>query len=680
MIQKALPNGTIAEFPDWMNESQINSAIEMNFPAQKAAPKNETKGWLGIGQDVYQSGKEFLPEFAEALSNLPSEAGGIINNPGRIPRNVFTGLAKGGQGILNTPGNIRDYLQRKDIVSEKSPSFRFPEEYFPKDFNVDEAVGYKDTLPGDALTKGAAAFVPYLPVSEFGVLGVPARMAARSATMGGHAVGQNENPVKAALGAPAFELPIRGAVRAASAARPRNALRGNLPADEMMANLRAAEGTNTDLGSIIGSPSLKQIFENMSTKFPGSGADELLSRMGRQVEARGQGLLEESAQGLGPGDTSALLKQTLETAYNNQRNIKNQLYEPVNQLAASEGFTLELPSFRERSNQHLRQIENSPLLQYDATFNKSYNKVAGLEEGATGNPTLLESNMVASTLYDEGTKLLQGSPSAKDRAIGGLYLDLSRRIRNDVASELQTRGSPELNDAVNRANTNYRENFSQFLDQDIYKFTQRGTDVENIINDIIKPGKSSDKYLRIEKIQNALPPESRNILGNAWLRNSLDKEGALDPKQFSQLINKLGNRQFEALFPDPQYRQRLLDYGRLRGMNERALSRMANPLTGQTATVPGLLMSQAVGASTAMAQGNPLQALMWGLGPQVGSRIANRFLTSPGVRQHMVDRILRNENGAPGNLGERNILPLLLGAGSREEYDIKDKKNKESRK
>lgn len=118
--------------------------------------KKETKGWLGISEDVYQSGKEFLPEFLEALKQLPSEGAGIIKNPERIPQNLFAGLAKGGAGILNTPGNIRDYLGRKDIVGKDAPSLRLPEEFFPRNFDYHAAVGPEGNQPGDALTQGIA--------------------------------------------------------------------------------------------------------------------------------------------------------------------------------------------------------------------------------------------------------------------------------------------------------------------------------------------------------------------------------------------------------------------------------------------------------------------------------------------------------------------------------------------
>ena len=184
---------------------------------------------------------------------------------------------------------------------------------------------------------------------------------------------------------------------------------------------------------------------------------------------------------------------------------------------------------------------------------------------------------------------------------------------------------------------------------------------------LLSPGKKRDKYTRIEKVQNVLPPEQRNILGDAWLRNALDKEGAIDAKKFSRLIDELGTRQFEALFPDAQYRQRLLDYGRLRGMNEKALSRMANPNTGQQALAPYMLGGQIAGVTTGLATGNPLKALGMALGPQIGSRMVNRMLTSPAIRDRVIDNILRNEGIPPGRLNDRILMSALLAAYGQKE-------------
>lgn len=653
------PTGAVLRFPDSMSNSEIQKVMDEHYPQEK--------GWLGIGKDIYKSGKTFLPEFWQALQQLPSEIGGVGKNPERIPQNLLAGLAQGGAGLLNTPANIRDYLAQKDIISQESPSLRIPESILPREYDYAKGVGLEGQLPGDVLTQGLGSAATYALGGELGALGVPARIAARSGAQALHAVGQNQDPLHAAASIPAFEIPLRVGAAGANALRPTNRLRGNLTPEELQANVRAAEGTNTALGDIIGSPTLKQIFENMTTKWPGSGSDELLARMGQQVENRAEELLNQSGQGLGPAERNAQLKTALEEAYESQRIAKNELYEPVNQLAQQEGFTLELPSFRERAIEQMENIANSPFMRYDQKLRQEFQKLANKTNAAGEGPSIADTNMMASKLYEEGQNLLNRATSAEDRSLGRLYTDLAQRARNDIRNELETRASPDLQNAYETATNNYRENFSQFLDRDIYKLTQPGVEAESIINDVIKPGKKGDKYSRIEKIQNALPPEQRGILGNAWLRNALDKEGTLNPKQFARLINELGPRQFEALFPDPIYRQQLLDYGRLRGMNEKALSRMANPNTGQTAAVPAMLGAQFTGAFNAASHGNLPGAAAWMLGPQVGSRIMNQLLTSPNVRANFVERLLQNEQ-RPLNAYRQTVLPTLLSSATKEPF------------
>ena len=93
----------------------------------------------------------------------------------------MAGLAQGGAGLLNTPANIRDYLAKKELISNESPSLRLPESILPREYNYAEGVGLQGQKPGDALTQGIASAGPYVAGGELGALGVPARMAARSA-------------------------------------------------------------------------------------------------------------------------------------------------------------------------------------------------------------------------------------------------------------------------------------------------------------------------------------------------------------------------------------------------------------------------------------------------------------------------------------------------------------------
>jgi hypothetical protein len=67
------------------------------------------------------------------------------------------------------------------------------------------------------------------------------------------------------------------------------------------------------------------------------------------------------------------------------------------------------------------------------------------------------------------------------------------------------------------------------------------------------------------------------------LQRALDENGVLNPLKLKTLISKnaLGQRQFEALFPNPVIRNALRDYSDLVNMNTKALKLMQNPETGQ---------------------------------------------------------------------------------------------------
>lgn len=669
-VRKAYPEYDY--MPDQELADNLHKKFYSNMPVKDFYERvglTQPKGLKGVAQDINKSIQTIPENLLEMVKQMPGQLGGAFyqatHEPGRAVKNVFAGLGQGGAGLLNTPANIRDYLAEKELIPQETPSFRLSESVLPRNYNYAEGVGIQGEIPGDAFLQGIGAAAPYIAGGELGALGIPARMASRAGAQGAFAVGQNQDPITAAATVPGVEIPLRSIPALYNALKPTNLFRGNLSLEELMARLRAAEGTNTDLGNIIGSPTLKGIFENMTTKWPGSGADALLGRMANQVENRGTQILADIGEGLPPGDLNAILKRAIESAHEAQRRAKNELYQPVNNLAREENFQVNLPTFRQRVEQQLNNIEDSPLLRYDNDFRNQYRRLAGLAEGFEESPSILDVNMAASKFENEGNTLLNRATNANDRAIGNLYLDLSRRLYADLNNQMR-HASPELRAAYDAATENYRENYSQFLDKDVWKWTRPDTEAQTIVNDIIQPSKQGDKYSRIEKIQRLLPDDMQSALGAAWLRGALDKEGNLNPKQFAQKLEQLGPRQFEALFPNPETRTALLDYGRLRGMNEKALSRMANPQTGATLGVPGMIVGQGAAVGSALTMGNYPKAIAYAVGPQIGSNLINRLLTNPETRTNFITRMLENETRPPRIPREMREIPFL----STQNYDV----------
>lgn len=134
------------------------------------SPDLESKGFGGIASDIYNKGTDALMNIPNQLLNLPGELYGvgkqIATNPKRALQNVGAGFGELGHGVLNAPGNIRDYLQKKDLVSSNAPSFRLPESVLPRDYNYAEALGVQGEQPGDTMLRGLPTSAALSPISK----------------------------------------------------------------------------------------------------------------------------------------------------------------------------------------------------------------------------------------------------------------------------------------------------------------------------------------------------------------------------------------------------------------------------------------------------------------------------------------------------------------------------------
>jgi hypothetical protein len=430
--------------------------------------------------------------------------------------------------------------------------------------------------------------------------------------------------------------------------------RGELTPEQLERNLRAAEGTRTPLGSVLEEPKLKFLFENLSSQVPFSGAKGILDQIKSQVEERGEHVMRNlEPEGI-IGDTNDMVKSLLDTAFKEHRLRKNELYTERNKIAEKEGHALDLSNFNKLVSDTARSIEESPLYQNDPDFRKMYKQLLGYEDADTKikspilnekgktivskniKPSISEATMTADTLYKEGQGML-ASPNAKDRSLGGLYKRMSEALHNDIERSIEETGSDALKKAHKTAKENYKKNFTPFLDKDVYKLLSADKDPQKIVHEIIKPGAKQDRFRDIQKINNLLPESQKNLLGFTYLKGAENKYGELEPKELASLVKSLGKRQFKALFPNESVRQYILDYGKLRGMNEEALNVLYNPKTGARNTQTIIAGLQGLLAGTS---GDPFMALI----PSVAANVTNRALTSPLIREKLIKRMIDKSN------------------------------------
>lgn len=591
------------------NEDELDKVASEFDDLDKAGNEFDSMrngGWSGVGQDILEGASNVPGALYNFATELPGELYGIgeqaITTPDRLAKNLAAGLAKGGHGTLSTAGNIRDYLAKKGLISQESPSFRLPESILPRDYNYAEELGIQGNQRGDILAQGLG-MAPHLIGGELGQLGTLARMGARSGALGQQAIGQNENPITAALMVPGIELPIRGAGALAKASlTPSGYVAKNyaspLGARELLENVRAAEHTNTPLGDIVSSPRLKQRFENEISPVIGSKADELYGQIENQVRGKGEKILKN----LEPNnaikkDVNFLTESLLKAEKEKSKGIKNKMYKKLSDVAEKEGYQAKTPSFSALAKKNMDIIENSELLKHNDQFKAAYRKMNPLKKTFSSKsspilnkqgqpaaqhhkyPTISEIKIVANQLSKEGEKMLKSNDPTKEH-LGRKYQELAKAARNDVAKGIEKNGSKELKESLKEADAFYRENFARFRDEDIHKLIGKGKSGQKIIKDIIQPGKISDAFETIKKVKDILPKSEQDLLGFGHLKGALNKKGELRPQELNKKIENLGNRQFNELYDRDMTKQELTDFQKLVRMNSEALNRMHNPKTG----------------------------------------------------------------------------------------------------
>ena len=454
----------------------------------------------------------------------------------------------------------------------------------------------------------------------------------------------------------------------------------NLSIPNLTKSMQAAQGTSTPIGDILQSPGLKKTFENKIVPGLGSGGSEILGKIEGQIASKTDKVLDRLGGKYQGKDLNEVVKGTLDSAFSKQQTLKNELYGSVSDLAKLEKFEPDLPSFTSLAKETIAIIENSPLLSADPKTKQLFNKVMGFQNptkdilspivdkhgkpliSKTLKPSITEVNVLANKLWDEGHKLSY-SPVAQDRHMAGLFKDLATKARQDIRGQIESKGSKELQKAYLSATENYKKNFSQFLDKDIYKFLGDKKDGESIVREIIRPSKAHDKANRIKKIQSILPDDQKHLLGYSFLQSARNKDGELTAQAINKQLNSLGKRQFEALFPETSTQSKLKNLQRLYKLNPEALQRMSNPKTGARLSENVNILKDLGHAAGAGSIGGWAAALgTLGAKPVINKHLANKF-TSEGFRNKVVDEIIKNtktKNAKP--MMEQYLSKLLSTA------------------
>jgi hypothetical protein len=154
---------------DSLNQEYDDSSEKLNeSPIDYVS--GESKGVGGIASDALNKAIELALGLPGAIANIPSEVYGATKqsliNPKRASQNILGGFGQLGHGVLSAPANARDYLVKKDLLSQGSPSLRLPESSLPKDYNYAEALGAHGQQAGDELLRSLPSSIAMAPLGE----------------------------------------------------------------------------------------------------------------------------------------------------------------------------------------------------------------------------------------------------------------------------------------------------------------------------------------------------------------------------------------------------------------------------------------------------------------------------------------------------------------------------------
>lgn len=662
------------------------------FGVKVQPTENTSTGFSGIGRDILSRAKQAPAAAWQFAKSLPSEISGAAQqllplaqeanpllragqsaqqgqvtdaNAARTASVIGGGALNLGENALTAPNAFAQYLQ--DKFPSKSPDMdkRYQDLLSPNVSNIDfqKAMGVKDQKPGDVLL-GSLGFAAAPELAETKGMSTFQRALAKSgegAVYGGLSA---HDPITGAIlsggGALGAESP-KNIAYSVKTGIPSKILSGSATPEEMAANLETAKGLPVNIGKVTESPFANALYENVISEIPFSGSEKSYKSINQGVQDYADNMLKEMSGGDINLEGNEKTKDLIIKAHENAKDVKNNLYNQVNQTAENEGHSIDLSSTKDKASQFKSQLEDSPLLKFDPSVKSFLDKATSIS-GEGFSPSIKEANLIKNKLWDQGQSLSSFGNSASERGVGNLYKDLSRNIGNDIKDSIKKTGSPELNQQYEDATNFYKNNYAQFHDEDIYKFLDPKKSNDNIARAIIKPSKSNDQYSQIDKIKSLLSPEDQKSLSHAYLSTAYDHNGNLNIQDLNKLTNSLGRRQFNSLF-DQEDAAKINKFQNLMDMSQESRSMMKNPPTGKRAIKSLLGIGAASLAGHAI--GGPMAALgaVAGLGAtSLGANVLQKYLTNPKVRENLVNAMIKGKPEYKQNAIQKGTQKLLRAA------------------
>lgn len=567
-------------------------------------------------------------------SQVPGAAEKIVTHPIDATRDLAGGVARGSQRLAATLGEAGQAIGNNPLT--RYLNSKIPDKYkVVPNVNIREELGLGQKNPVDlgAMIEsdnpdpllsgigqygmGAASLGSKIPA----IIGAGAMTGAIQANPGDRLEAATKGAVNTALPIGAGKLAAKGY----NVAKPSNLLRGNLSPEELQANLEAAQGTNTNLGDVIGSPTLKRVYENVLPNVPLSGAFTKMQQTANQITSKGQDLMSDIGKNLPEGDKTQILQEALKKASREATQEKNANYSQVNKLADESGLVVGRQKFQSKAQEILDDISQSPELEREFPADLK-SDLEAYAKGTAGNSLKL-SNIFKGKLNDKANELYIAGKTHES----GLLQGLKNALGEDIETSIKESKNDKLKSAYQTAQQEYGTKFAPFEDPDIVKFTRQGGDADLMLSHFLKGG-SNDRGNLLQKLTTKLPEGLQELPLHMYLSKAIDESGKINPPKFRTLYKNLGEKQREALVPDAAMRKQIDKYVRSVGLNSDTFNTMFNPKTGQRN------LDSAIGAIEGMmAYTHPVKAAA---GIALG-RGATKLLTSEKMREGLVKAMLK---------------------------------------
>lgn len=597
-----------AKYPQYsdMSDEQLASALHQKFYSDM--PQDEFNQKIGYTQptdkkpNVQDQGPSFGSMFKQTLAQgFPIPGQGDLSQV--IVRNPIKNLQDFVQGAVQAPIHLAQLLTpNQSSIGQKLQSA----------IQATSGIGSGDQSMDADIARGYGAAVPYAlaggPLGEAlgGIVGKVAPMASQGAKsilgqmiVGGAQGAAETSPggnktINALIGTAAGAAPgIAGSLT--EALRPTRLLRGTLSPDEIAKNVRAAGGSQTNIGKIVGDSVVSRTIENVASKLYGSGQPEAEASTRDYINNEAQGLMKDvlgtddiehhgenlKTQGenilddLKGQTTSSNVLQDIQddvtNKYSSQVQKSKSLYDARNKESEQDpNFVMQAPSFEKNAPALKDSSLVNSVLSDTPELQQAYNKLRGdvttpgsFEQSYRPNreyPSLQEATLLKAKL-NQSANSMRMSPDMTARHQAGIISNLAKHVDSGIKLSIENSGNQKLQSLAQTADKNYSENLAPFLDKNIYSMIEMPSnrfDPDTILSKTVKTGEGKDMANTISNLTNILGKNDTK-LAYSYLAPSLDGNGNVNLDVLSKRWNKLGERQKETLINNNSKRKNIDD-------------------------------------------------------------------------------------------------------------------------